>query len=274
MKDFRFENFKSVYDFEEALAKRPLNPLFDISSGSADKSDSGWTQTKNYDEADDLLVKGWNKKIDEVKSVLEKFSETVVRKTRKQVNDYVGFMPNVPRAIIGYPKSMITFTKQDRLEKQRIKHIIFDNTANCGTSGENLLKSGLTVLKLAMILDKSNVRTRIDMIPFNGVCSGTYLACSVTIKDYRQSFNYLKMAYPIANPSFFRRHGFRYLETQSGDDMKPWVGGYGSHIDKSDGKEFFEYAGFNKDDVLFITYKDCARADFDVEKLMANLGIK
>ena len=267
MSDFTFETFKSVYEFEEALKKRPVNPHFSVSSGSCD-SGSSWYQTKDYN--------GWNAKIDEVKGVLEKFSSTVAVKHRKQIFDYVGFMPSVPRAIMGYPQSMINYTKRDELEKHRTKHIILNNTANCGVDGDKLLQAGLTVLKLAMILDKSNVRTKIDMIPFYAVRGSCYLGCSVTIKDYRQPFNYLKMAYPIANPSFFRRHGFRYLETQKGDKWKEWTSTYGRSIggdNSGEAKEFRDYAGLNKDDVIFINYKDCENAGYDVEKLMENMGI-
>ena len=277
MGKYTFENFKNVYEFEETLRKRPVNPHFDISNGSARTSGADWFQTKNYTEADELLDKGWNTKIDEVRGVLENFSSTVAVKHRKQIFDYVGFMPSVPRAIMGYPQAMINYTKRDELEKQRTKHIVFNNTANCGTDGDQLLKSGLTVLKLAMILDKANVRTKIDMIPFFARRGESYLGCSVTIKDYRQSFNYLKMAYPIANPSFFRRHGFRYLETQSGDSWSAWTGTYGSSIGNDDTDRdtegFREYAGLKKDDVIYISYKDCENAGFDVEKLMANIGL-
>ena len=277
MSEFRFENFKSVYDFESALNSRSINPVFDIKTGSADTDRSSWFQTRNYAEADEFMTKGWNAKIDEVRGALEKFSSTVAVKHRKQIFDYVGFMPSVARAIQGYPQSMINHTKRDSFEKQRTKHIVFDNTECAGVSGETLLKSGLTVLKLAMILDKSNVRTQIDVVPYTAHCCDSYFGCTVTIKNYQQPFNYLKMAYPIANPSFFRRHGFRWLETQKGEksQMQKWVGGYGGHLyGNSKTEEYLKYAGMRKDNVVLITFADCKRADFDAEKLMANLGIK
>lgn len=271
--DFRFENFKTVYDFEKALAERPTNKDFG-ECASKNKGNSSWYQTKDYSEADTFLTQGWNAKIDEVKSACEKFSTTVAVKHRRIVNDYVGFMPSVPRAIQGYPQSMINITKRDSTESQRTKHIVFDNTACGGTSGEQLLKAGLTVLKLAMILDKSNVRTKIDMLPFTSYAGNSMYGCSVTIKDYRQPFNYLKMAYPIANPSFFRRHGFRWLETQSGD-MKKWVIRYGGEIfGRGEMTEaYLKFAGMKKDDVIFINFKDCKEAEFNPETLMKNKGI-
>lgn len=277
--NFRFENFKSVYEFEQALAERPVNSIFakmGKKPTSQKTDDAEWFQTENYKEADELLIKGWNAKIDEVKKSCEKFSSTIAVKHSKMKVDYVGVMPCVPSAIKGYPKSMINVTKKTNLEKQRTKHIIFDNTANGGTSGEQLLKAGLTVLKLAMILDKSNVKTKIDMLPFTTFDSDRFYGCSVTIKDYRQPFNYLKMAYPIANPSFFRRHGFRWLETLENNEMSVYfANGYGGSIfGRSKTEEYLKWAGLRKSDTVLINYDDCRRAHFDAERLMADMGIK
>lgn len=276
---FRFENFKSVYEFEQALAERPVNKVYtsqDFTPASQETGDSNWYQTSTYKEADELLIKGWNAKIDEVKRACEKFASTIAVKHRKVFIDYVGVMPCVPSAIKGYPKAMMNVTKKTTLEKQRTKHIIFDNTANSGTSGEQLLKAGITVLKLAMILDKSNVKTKIDMLPFTTYENDRFYGCSVTIKDYRQPFNYLKMAYPIANPSFFRRHGFRWLETLENNEMSvSFSRGYGGSIfGRGKTEEYLKWAGLRKSDTVLINYDDCRRANFDAERLMADMGIK
>ncbi len=276
-KDFRFENFKSVYEFEKAIRTRPLNEAFKGEQVSKNKGDSDWYQTENFDEANDFLLKGWNAKIDEIRTVLEKFSSKVVVERRKLRSDIVGFMPNVPSAIKGFPQSMYRYTKVNKIESQRVLHLILNTCSTGSTSGETLLNAGLTVLKLAMILDKSNVRTKIDVVPkmsYEGVnkCYG----CTVTIKDYRQSFNYAKMAYPIANPSFFRRHGFAWLEHLDGD-MRDWAGGYGQSIhrrSKSEQKEYLEWAGLLGDGTVYIDLDDCKEAGFDPVELMENKGIK
>ena len=275
-KDFRFENFKSVYEFEKAIRTRPLNEAFKGEEAGKNRGDSDWYQTENFDEANDFLLKGWNKKIDEIRTVLEKFSSKVVVERRKLRSDIVGFMPNVPSAIKGFPQSMYRYTKVNKVESQRVLHLILNTCSTGGTSGETLMKAGLTVLKLAMILDKSNVRTKIDVVPkmsYNG--SNKCYGCTVTIKDYRQSFNYAKMAYPIANPSFFRRHGFAWLEHLDGD-LRDW-GCYGQSIhrrSKSEQKEYLEWAGLLGDGTVYIDLDDCKEAGFDPVKLMENKGIK
>ena len=273
MEKYRIEHFKSVYDFEKALKSRPINEAFDISRGSSQTSDREWYQTGSYEEADELLLNGWNAKIDELKGSLEKYSRKIVVQHRITENNVVGFMPNVPRAIKGYPDSMFCHKELNSKESRNTMHIIYSMNSTSRTEGEELLKAGLAVLKIAMFLDKSNIRTKIDLVPFEAYESGDYIACTVGIKDYRQSFNYSKMAYPIANPSFFRRHGFRYLETLSGD-LKKWSSGYGTRTyGHDDTQEYLEKAGFAGEGIIYITHKDCGRAEFDPMKIMANKGI-
>lgn len=274
MKKYRIEHFKSIYEFESALKSRPINKDFDISDGSADTHKSNWFQTKDYDEAEELLLNGWNAKIDELKGTLEKFSRKVAVQQRITENNVVGFMPNVPRAIKGYPDSMFSHREVNKTETRNTIHIIYSMSSCAGTSGNQLLQAGLAILKMAMILDKSNIRTKIDLVPFESYEGGDYIACTVGIKDYRQSFNFSKMAYPIANPSFFRRHGFRYLETLSGDLYK-WSCGYGGNTyGRSDTSEYLKQAGFADEGTIYITYDDCRRGDYDPMKIMNSKGIK
>lgn len=274
MEKYRIEHFKSIYEFESVLKSRPINSAIkDVYSSHTD--DTEWFQTKSYEEADDLLLNGWNKKIDELKGSLEKFSRKVVIQQRITENNVVGFMPNVPRAIKGYPDSMLCHREINKTENKNTIHIIYSMSSNGGTGGEHLLQAGLAVLKIAMILDKSNIRTKIDLVPFESYCGGEYIACTVGIKDYRQSFNFSKMAYPIANPSFFRRHGFRYLETSSGDLGKWSSGGYGGNTyGRDDTAEYMKQAGFTGDGIIYITDKDCKMANYDPMVLMNNKGIK
>ena len=278
MKDFKIERFKSVYEFEDALNKRPVNRAF-RNLDSHIKGDSDWYQTKDYEEAEKFLKEGWNAKIEELKTTIEKYSRLIVAQHKKQVKDVRGFVPCVPRALKGHPKAMISYTRQERTEKRNTIHVVFNNCGTGDVSGDTLLKCGLTVLKMALILDKSNIRTKIDVVPKMSYVSpggNSCYGCTVTIKDYRQPFNFSKMAYPIANPSFFRRHGFAYLEHMDGD-MSDWSFGYGislAQCPSEDKKEYLEWAGLTeKNGIVYVDIDDCRMARFDPEVLMKNKGI-
>lgn len=59
--------------------------------------------------------------------------------------------------------------------------------------------------------------------------------------------------------------------------MEKWADTYGSSIscyDKSKQKEYLDYAGFLKDGVVYIDYKDCQTAGYLPEKLAELKGIK
>lgn len=279
MKDFKYEHFNTIYDFNNAIKTRAVNSDFAGKESSRLKDDSGWFGTGTWDEAQELLEKGWNVKVEQMKSELEKFSRDVDVQRRKQIKSVAGYAPCVPNAIRGVPKSMLSSKPVQRKESRRTLRIVMNNTAIGNVGADELMKSGMTMLKLALLLEKSGVKTRIDVVPKmsfsrdeKNVCYG----CSVTIKDYRQPFNLSKMSYPLAHASFFRRHGFRYLETMDGD-MRKWVKSYGVSLschDKSEQKEYLDYVGFLKDGVVYIDFKDCQNADYNPETLAEMKEIK
>ena len=268
-----FENFKNIYEFEKTLKARPVKEIFQKEIASADTKDFDFYQTKDFDEAETLLKDGWNPQIDYIKKELNKFAVGVNRSYNKQIKSIAGFAPCVPNAIRGVPKSMISTKKVEK--KQRTVHLVINNCTRGSTSGEALMKSGLLFMKLAMLLEKNNIRTKIDVVPKMSKTDTGIFGCSVTIKDYKQPFNISKIAYPLAHVSFFRRHGFRWWETIDAP-MNENALGYGKSImflDKSEKQKYLKYASLT-DNILYVDYQDALDAGNDLEKLIKNKQIK
>lgn len=275
--DFRYEHFKSIYDFERVLNERPVSAPFEGHETSHDKGRDSFFKTVDFDEAQNLLEKGWDAKIGDIEDEMKKFLRLVVVKKSKQVKSVAGFAPCVPNAIRGVPKSMFATRILPKKETKRSVHIVFNNSANAQTEADDLIKSGLTVLKLAYILDRHGIRVKIDMVPKMSYNNESVYGCTVNIKEYRQPFNLLKIAYPLAHVSFFRRHGFRYLETLPEIKNKGFVGGYGSsmiYADKKIKDAYFKFAGFLSDDVVYIDFKDVSESGFEYQKLAEAKGIE
>ncbi len=274
--DFKYEHFNSIYDFEKAVNGRSVNEYFTNYEKSHQK-DTSWTKTESYDEAQNLLMNGWSTEIENIDRELRKFTSTIQVKRNKQIKSVAGHAPCVPNAIRGVPKSMIATKVVKKNEKKRAVHIILNNTASGGTQSDELMQSGMTVLKLAYVLDRMGVRTKIDVIPKMSIKDKSCYGCTVSIKDYRQPFNLSKIAYPLAHVSFFRRHGFRYFETMEGFSNSDMAATYGSSMMNWKGEkiadEYFKFAGFMKDDVVYIDLTDVRNADFDYVKLAENKGI-
>ena len=271
-----YEHFKSVYEFDSVMGNRKTNPIFEPVLSSHREEDSRWAGTKDFPEAQDFMLNGWNAKIKQMREEMMKYSQKVIVQRQKMLKSVVGYIPCVPNAIKGVPKSMYFFEKKEREEKRNTIHLVFNSNASCDYSSERLLQCGLTVLKLAMILDKSKIRTRIDVVPFMSFDEREAVGCTIQIKDYRQSFNFSKMAYPIANPAFFRRHGFNYLEKTQGIS-ESWKSGYGCSLAmccSSLKEKYLKFAGLAENNVVYIDIHDCLSANYDPLKLALTKGIK
>lgn len=276
--DFRYEHFNSIYEFESALKERPINSDFADCICSKDKGNFDFFQTETYEESEELLEKGWNVKIDEMKKELENFSRKVEVQRTEYYKNVAGFAPCVPNSIRGVPKSMIASKKINSTKNDKTLHLIINNCGSSKVSGETLMKSGMSVLKLAILLEKAKVKTKIDIVPKAAYKGDSCYGCTVNIKDYKQPFNLSKIAYPLAHTSIFRRQGFRWLETQKGD-LKKWTNSYGFSLVKCTEEEkinYMEYAGFLKDGVIYIDLEDTMKADFDPYKLaeLKNIALK
>ena len=275
MYDFKYEHFNSIYEFEKALNSRPVNKLHSLKQ-SSQKRDYAFSQTESYEEADGLLKNGWNAQVENIEKELKKFSNTIRVNHNRQVKSVAGYAPCVANAIRGVPKSMFSTKKIERNEKRKSVHIIINNIAHYKTESSELMKAGLTVLKLSMMLDRMGIRTKIDMVPIMSSCGYSCYGCTVSIKDYRQPFNISKIAYPVAHVAFFRRHGFKYYETMKGFSNEAMARNYGYDLSISGDrikKAYMDFAGFKKDGVVYIDFEDCKMVGFDYSKLAEDKGI-
>ena len=273
MKIVKYEEFSDIYAFEKALNVREVNTLFKNNQSSITGS-MDFTGTKDWNEAQSLLNNGWAPKVEKIKNELKKFSIQVERDRNKIIKSIAGFAPCVPNAIRGVPKSMLAVKTVPK--KQRVVKLVINNTIKWSIGSEQLMKSGVLFLKLALLLEKCGIKTEILIVPKLSECQGRVYGCSVKIKDYRQSFNILKMAYPIAHTSLFRRHGFRWWEVID-SELPSEATEYGCslvYLKDYEKKEVLHKLNFDAKDTIYLDFNDAESADFNVENLIKNKGIK
>lgn len=271
------ETYDNVGLMVQTFAKRPNNQVMrnEDSSKSGSKS---FTGTKSLEEALDLLEHGWTDRLEEIKKEIAQFSHVVTKEATAQrvrpYNHVVGYVPNVPNAILGLPESMINTTRVP--QKVKTVQIVHNMGVNCGIDANDILKAGITTLKLVNILEAKGIRVRFDCICYSGMQGNERAFCKVKLKDWRQPLDLRKVAFPIAHPSFFRRIGFRFLETVPGLEKSGWAFGYGTPL-ANDGyvKELEELKRcnlFGDNDFLTSTTL-CMENDYDVYKVAKAAGI-
>lgn len=220
------KKFNNVGEYEKYLSGGTTQVGFERESSH--NGTEAFTLTKSYDEANERLLKGdkdlaakINKegKIEEVRRNL--FAAAQRRQTYSSV---VGCAPNVPAFVAGAPNSMIA----QRIVKvrQKVVNIVYNQSAGVFVQTDELIKVGAALLHAILKIEAGGRRVNLysGMMAVEGrQAVGTI----VKIKDSGQPLDVLNAAYPLASPSFLRRHGLRFIEVSKGVSSK-FSRGYGS----------------------------------------------
>ena len=274
-----FERFNSIDRLIKANDNRHLNSAFKskpiLKSIDIDPSTTKFTQTKSYEEAVNLLENGWDKHLDTFKTENKLNANTVIQKKRPTLS-VVGYVPNVPNAIMGLPNSMIT----TEIVKQKIKAvtIIYSSCASYRWTAEELVQCGISVMKIINVLESQGIRVKLIV---EGISSTTvnknWSLMWVDVKDWREPLDLKKISFPVIHPSMLRRIAFRWLETNPNITDSKFKNGYGNVIE---GGDYFDTVvalkthGLLKDNEYYITPSFCKRNNFNSDRIMESLGLE
>ena len=274
---YTFEKFSSLDAFSDSLNRQVNKPFKAKNSLSSQKYDKEcWSGTRTYTDALQLFNYGWTEKADEIRrdfAQFQKVHEATVSHTKSRpATAVVGFAPHVPNAILGLPNSMIYTERQPM--KAKVVRIIYNMAMNAGTEAEDIMNTGLTVLKIAYSLERKGFRVRIDVNPFMSRRDNETACCLVTVKDWRQPIDIKKVAFPIAHPAMFRRLGFKWLETTPDLKAQGFIYGYGSSLEApEDAKQVLKDCGELGDNDYFLNVRIAKKCKYDVIATAKAIGI-
>lgn len=267
------EQFDSISKLIKALSERENCPIMATARDSESTDDNSWSGTDSYEEAVEFATKGYTKPLDALKrGTIEAERKANAPRRCKVVNDIVGYVPNVPAAVIGLPQSMVRSDNEPK--KSKVVSIIYAPTMNCDTSAREIEKAGVAVLSIINNLEKNGYRVSLEVLfKFSGEGYEKTVA-TVKVKDWRQPIDLKKVAFPLCNAAMQRRIGFRWLETCDRITDRGWRRGYGrSFTNYSEAKGVLESANLISEKEFFVNVEICKRNGFDPNKIAAACGI-
>lgn len=234
-----FENFDSVVEFVKTLEKRPVKDGWGTQTSKT--ASYSWTGTDSYEEASNLALFGDKKSAEKVQASLKKikdaktgFEERALTKIKRSV---IGSRPCVPAAVMGHPCSM--YRRQVTKVEKPVVSIYYSMSMNGGTDADVLINAGAKMAEAIQIIERSGVR--VNLYVGNTSCTRSQATATfVRVKDSAKDFDLLRMAYPLINPSFFRRHWFRWVETKQELRLSEWRRGYGKPLDEIEERDMFK----------------------------------
>lgn len=262
------EHFDSIHKLLQTVTARPNNAEMK-GCNSSRTGDANFTGTENWEEAVNLFETGYSEPLEEIKRGIARNIKATGINTRRHIRTgVVGYAPHVPNAIQNLPNSMIYTDKQT--QKVKAVTIYYAPTANACVGTETFIKSGIAMLSAVNILELSGVRVNLNIVLFNGINDNKNETTFITVKvkDFKEQMDVHKLCFPVIHPSFFRRFGFKWIETSPDINCGGWRFGYGSH-----NKKMKEHIKFNQNE-YFIQLEDTKNAGYNPETLIENLNIK
>lgn len=274
-KNIEIEKFATIDAFVKSLNTRELNPAFkgskDISSKI--KGNKDFYKTNTYEESEELLTGGYREGLSVIQSEKRVNNYGSIKRNIPSV-DVVGFAPHVPNAIAGIPQSMVSV--KTRNQRSKIVNIIYNNSASCSATISQLAVAGRHVLDVVAILERQGYRVNVDIL--TTACTSTQVAmCFVRVKDALRIINTLKLAYILVHPSFFRRQGFRWIETCPKITDRTFSCGYGypliwlANKKNESEREWMQRHKLLPDGVFFTCYNEAVNNN--AEELIDIMGL-
>lgn len=211
-----YEQFQDFNEYQKIVENRMKEK--NCYKASFDKT---WHGVDTYEEAKDLLLKGWNAKVEQLKTQIKnEIYELSNKSTKKMQAGPVGFMPIVPNAILGLPNSMLNINKDTK--KQRIIKFLIYMNRSCGYSSSKIIDKMSKILARIANLERQGYRCRIET--FGSFHSGekngkpVIVAHSILIKSESQLFDIKRVAFPMAHTAMQRVFGFSWERSLPLDD--------------------------------------------------------
>jgi hypothetical protein len=271
MKNTIIEEFSSLSQLISELSRRDNNQVMRNEHSSQKKGDS-WAGTNTYEEAVKYILGGYEKPLDALKrGVITANTKSTSPRRCRPMNDIIGYVPNVPAAVIGLPQSMIRQGIEPK--KSKIINIIYSPDANFMTSSETIEKAGIAVLSLINNLEKNGYRIALSIAFYVGEKNNEEAIAMVKVKDWRQPIDLKKIAFPICNSGMLRRFGFKWLETCKGLQESGWAGGYGRTPKYGRAVNILKSNKMLSDTEYFINVEICEEQNFDIDKITQRIGM-
>jgi hypothetical protein len=205
------KDFDTLGEFINYVEKTPI-AWKNATPQSINHSADSFTGGVDWQGALDLSKKGWQegrnklvKELDGMKGL------TATGSYRETAHDVSGYLPDVPRAIVGMPDCMFTDGDEIRKVKPVVK-IMVSIDAHCRIKANTIQWRGAAVLSYIDQLEERGQRCEIWTY-FNSRKGMREISYAICLKQAGEPLDIDRMAFCLVHPAFMRRLGFKFIET-------------------------------------------------------------
>lgn len=206
------KKFDNLSDYSRYLSK-PVSALFQMCGRECSRTGGkSFTQTESWKEAEQLLKFGDKENFAKLQTKMVKqcLKGSGESKRTETYRSFVGYAPHVPSYIAGQPKTMLR-KKMIRTTNAKVLNVMYSPVAHSGIDADELLNASLAIMNFISNLEKQGYKVNLYTIITTRKRHQT-VSQIVKIKSSDDYTDLAKIVYPMVNPSFLRRHFFRFME--------------------------------------------------------------
>ena len=183
-----------------------------------------FTGSKNFDEAKQHMINGWDKGRDAMAADIE-FAKGKEDTFKRETWEYsvAGQRACIPSYCAGVPAHMVYMDDQSDRNAVPIVKIWVDVNASFGVEAESMIRKGAAIVALVDQIERSGQRVEVVAKSYTEMRRNNILDVSVMVKAADEPMDMDRLAYAVAHPSMLRRSLFRVTEFM----MDYEVDGYG-----------------------------------------------
>jgi hypothetical protein len=216
----KIQEFQDISSLLNYLDKAPLGKNFKgkysfLSSRKYDYNE--WSGTSTYEEARNLLLKGWTPAAEKLTKRVPVSTVPSTVKNSRPAYSTVGHQASVPRYLQGIPTNMID--RKPQVQKQKIIILNKSMSYSAMWGQARIEEQGIKALQVIQALESRGYRVKMNMVFSTADASESQsrdfkesIVLKVTIKKPDERFSLSKMAFPLVHTAMLRRIGFDWVE--------------------------------------------------------------
>lgn len=212
--------YDNVGDFVEWLRNTPQTAKGRKYSSSTKTGEfrERFTGTETFEAAQELLDKGdatLSRMIMEQSMNIKAKSKACYMRSNGIVNGPQGFVPNIGAYMTGHPNNMVNMWHTFK-PASKVLTVVYQLDVVCEVTTNQMISAAAKVACIISTLEAKGYRVNIYVGSrcYNLKSKGRNrdVSCIIKIKDAGKPLDPLRIAYPLAHPSMFRRHIFAFAE--------------------------------------------------------------
>jgi len=221
------KNFKYIVEFFESSkdALETSDNRVNNFGRERDEYEKEFAGVEDYEQVRDMLLNGWTKPIKNVERKIAEIDKTKRIDVRKPAMkpDVAGFMPIVPNALMGLPKSM--FNTHMVSKKSKVLDVLLDVTYPARLKQPEIIEYYSKVFAYLMSLEKQGFRVRITVFMLFGDYDENQVhVFKLLLKRENQPIDIKRLMFPMIHNAMLRAMGFDWYQRLPGAEK---IEGYG-----------------------------------------------